>query len=232
MSINKEILDKITWRPWCAACVHSWHSHDLNHLEPEGGNVVLDLVDVILRDALVLRLPLLLGDVSPHQVPHDRLILEISFSRLTLLSLEEELLTIMESTKYWISVHCIHVIIVSVAIRNIQFLRKCNFCNKKGINQDFLPSPFSSVPSSSYWILRKIECKPTWKYKTQSWELEWCWREVEPFPRLRNKRSKVYFLQISTQYQLSPKIYRKFKEACVKKIHLTVQRTLISNDFS
>ena len=37
---------------------------------PEGRDVVLDFVDVILGDALVFRLALLLGHVAPDQVAH------------------------------------------------------------------------------------------------------------------------------------------------------------------
>ena len=63
----------LTWGSGGALGVHPRGSHNLDHLKPEGGDVVLDLVDIVLRDALVLRLPLLLGDVSPHQVSDDRL---------------------------------------------------------------------------------------------------------------------------------------------------------------
>ena len=80
-----------TLQTWCARGTLSVHPrcfHDLDHLKPEGWDIVLDLVDIVLSDALVLRLPLLLSDVSPHQVPHDRLILEISLPCLTLLSLK------------------------------------------------------------------------------------------------------------------------------------------------
>ena len=50
--------------------LHAGLPHDLDELEAEGGDVVLDLVDVVLRHALVLRLLLLLRHVTPHQVLH------------------------------------------------------------------------------------------------------------------------------------------------------------------
>ena len=40
---------------------------------PEGGDIVLDLINVVLRDALVFGLALLLRHVASHQVPHDSL---------------------------------------------------------------------------------------------------------------------------------------------------------------
>ena len=40
--------------------LHPRGPHDLQQLEPEGGDVVLDLVHVVLGHALVLGLPLLL----------------------------------------------------------------------------------------------------------------------------------------------------------------------------
>ena len=79
---------KITRGTRRALSVHPRGSHDLDHLEPEGRDVVLDLVDVVLRHALVLCLPLLLGDVPPHQVPHDGLVLEVPLPRLALLPLK------------------------------------------------------------------------------------------------------------------------------------------------
>ena len=39
---------------------HARRPHDLQQLKPEGGNVVLDLVHIVLRHALILGLPLLL----------------------------------------------------------------------------------------------------------------------------------------------------------------------------
>ena len=62
---------KITRGTRRALSVHPRGSHDLDHLEPEGGNVVLDFIDVVFRHALVLRLPLLLSDVPSHQVSDD-----------------------------------------------------------------------------------------------------------------------------------------------------------------
>ena len=53
-------------RPRSTERVHSWSSHDLNHLKSEGGDVVLDLVHIVLSHSLILRLPLLLGHISPH----------------------------------------------------------------------------------------------------------------------------------------------------------------------
>jgi hypothetical protein len=37
---------------------------------PKSRNVVFDFVDIVLGDALVLRLPLLLRHVAPDQIPH------------------------------------------------------------------------------------------------------------------------------------------------------------------
>ena len=44
--------------------VHSALSHDLDKFESEGGNVVLDLVDVVFGHALVVGLALLLSHVA------------------------------------------------------------------------------------------------------------------------------------------------------------------------
>ncbi len=53
--------------------VHAGLPHDLDQLEPEGRNVILDFVDVVLGNTLVFTLPLLLCHVSSHQVSHHSL---------------------------------------------------------------------------------------------------------------------------------------------------------------
>ena len=63
-------------------CVHPRGSHDLYHLESEGRDVILDLVNVVLSHSLVLSLPLLLGNVSPHQVAHDLLMMMLLVSEV------------------------------------------------------------------------------------------------------------------------------------------------------
>ena len=68
--------------------VHPRLPHDLDQLEPEGGDVVLDLVDVVLGDALGLGLALLLGHVAPDQVPHHVVVAEVTLAGLPDTSLE------------------------------------------------------------------------------------------------------------------------------------------------
>ena len=67
MKQNTVIIHCMTFKMTNANLVY------LSDSKPEGRDVVFDFVDIVLRDTLVLRLSLLLGHVTPHQVPHDRL---------------------------------------------------------------------------------------------------------------------------------------------------------------
>ena len=87
--------------------------------KPESRDIILDLIDIVLSHSLVLRLPLLLeqtivkdrlqkeprrcscviilfmilihlGDISPDKVPHDGLVLQISFACLSHLALQKK----------------------------------------------------------------------------------------------------------------------------------------------
>ena len=83
---------------------HHWHGHGWS---PESRDIIFDLIDIVFSDPLILRLPLLLdqqscqhrllsrhlehlGDVSPDKVPHDRLVLEVSFARLRHFPLQQK----------------------------------------------------------------------------------------------------------------------------------------------
>uniref|UniRef100_A0A2M4B0P7 Putative secreted protein n=1 Tax=Anopheles triannulatus TaxID=58253 RepID=A0A2M4B0P7_9DIPT len=66
--------------------VHATVLQYLDQLAPERRDVLLDLVHVILGDALGFGLPLLHRHVPAHQVAHDALVPEVPFARLFHLS--------------------------------------------------------------------------------------------------------------------------------------------------
>ena len=88
LNVRKQIVAHLTRWSCCALRVHPAGPHYLYQLEPEGRNVVLDLVDVVLGDALVLRLALLLRHVAAHQVPHHAVVAQVTLAGLTHTSLE------------------------------------------------------------------------------------------------------------------------------------------------
>ena len=80
-----------TWWSWSTLGVHSRSSHNLNHFKSKSWDIILDLIDIILCNSFILSLPLLLSYISPHQVPHNCLIFQISFSGLGFFSLRNRI---------------------------------------------------------------------------------------------------------------------------------------------
>lgn len=72
-----------------ARCVHAAVLQNLDQFTAKRRNVLLDLVDVVLGDALGFGLALLHGHVPPHQVPHDALVPEVPLAGLLYLPLKE-----------------------------------------------------------------------------------------------------------------------------------------------
>ena len=58
-----------SWRRRSTA--HPRRSHHFDHLEAEGRDVVLDLVDVVFGDTLVFCFTLLFCHISSHKISHD-----------------------------------------------------------------------------------------------------------------------------------------------------------------
>lgn len=76
----------------CAAgCrgVHPGILQDLDQFATKRADVLFDLVHVVLRHPLALRLPLLHRHVPPHQISHDTLIPEVPLGRLLHLPLSK-----------------------------------------------------------------------------------------------------------------------------------------------
>uniref|UniRef100_A0A2M4DBS3 Putative secreted protein n=1 Tax=Anopheles darlingi TaxID=43151 RepID=A0A2M4DBS3_ANODA len=72
----------------CDRRVHATVLQDLDQLAPERRNVLLDLVHIILGNALRFRLSLLYRDIPAHQIAHDALVPEVAFARLLHLPLK------------------------------------------------------------------------------------------------------------------------------------------------
>uniref|UniRef100_A0A2M4D4K5 Putative secreted protein n=1 Tax=Anopheles darlingi TaxID=43151 RepID=A0A2M4D4K5_ANODA len=66
----------------CDRRVHATVLQDLDQLAPERRNVLLDLVHIILGNALRFRLSLLYRYIPAHQIAHDALVPEVAFARL------------------------------------------------------------------------------------------------------------------------------------------------------
>lgn len=74
----------------CSRCIHAGILKYLDELAAKCADVLLDLVHVVLRDALVFRLTLFDGDVSSYQISHDTLIPKVSLGGLLDFSLRQE----------------------------------------------------------------------------------------------------------------------------------------------